>query len=98
MRTHEIGIRMAFGAPAMQILGLVLSKGMRLILCGILIGLSASYFLTRFLASQIWGVSTTDPYTFAAIVCVAFLVGMLACLIPARRATRVDPMVALRYD
>ena len=98
MRTHEIGIRMALGAHAPQILSLVLNKGMRLILCGILIGLSASYFLTRFLASQIWGVSTTDPLTFAAIACITFFVGILACFIPARRASRVDPMVALRYE
>jgi putative ABC transport system permease protein len=98
MQTHEIGIRMALGAHAPQILGFVLNKGIRLILSGILIGLFASYFLTRFLASQIWGVSTTDPFTFAAIACIAFVVGTLACFIPARRASRVDPMVALRYE
>jgi len=98
MRTHEIGIRMALGAHAPQILALVLNKGMRLILCGIVIGLSASVFLTRFIASQIWGVSTTDPLTFGAIACIAFFVGILACLIPARRASRLDPLVALRYE
>jgi len=97
-QTHEIGIRMALGAQAEQILTLVVKKGMRLILFGILFGLFASYFLTRFLASQIWGVSTTDPSTFAAIAFLAFFVGILACLIPARRATRVDPIIALRYE
>ena len=98
MRTHEIGIRMALGAHGPQILALVLNKGTRLILCGIVVGLSASVFLTRFLASQIWGVSTTDPLTFAAIACIALFVGILACLIPARRASRLDPLVALRYE
>ena len=98
VQTHEIGIRMALGAQATQILNLVVNKGMRLILCGIIIGLFASYFLTRFLSSQIWGVSTTDPYTFAVIASLAFFVGILACLIPARRASRVDPTVALRYE
>jgi putative ABC transport system permease protein len=98
MRTHEIGIRMALGAHAPQILALVLKKGMRLILCGIVIGLSASAFLTRFLASQIWGVSMTDPLTFGAITCMTLFVGILACLIPARRASRLDPLVALRYE
>jgi putative ABC transport system permease protein len=98
MRTHEIGIRMALGAHALQIVALVLNKGMRLILCGIVIGLSASAFLTRFLASQIWGVSTTDPLTFGAITCMTLFVGILACLIPARRASRLDPLVALRYE
>jgi predicted permease len=98
MQAHEIGIRMALGAQATQILSLVVNQGMRLILCGILIGLFASYFLTRVLSSQIWGVSTTDPYTFAAIASLAFFVGILACLIPAHRASRVDPMVALRYE
>ena len=71
---------------------------MRLILSGIVIGLFASYFLTHFLASQIWGVSATDPSTFAAIASLALFVGILACYIPARRATRVDPMIALRYE
>ena len=98
MRTHEIGIRMALGAHGPQILALVLNKGTRLILCGIVVGLSASVVLTRFLASQIWGVSTTDPLTFAAIACIALFVGILACLIPARRASRLDPLVALRYE
>src|SRR4029077_2484254 len=98
MQTHEIGIRLALGAQGTQVLSLVVNKGMRLILGGILTGLFASFFLTRFLSSQIWGVSTTDPCTFAAVALLAFFVGILACLIPARRASRVDPMVALRYE
>ena len=97
-QTHEIGIRMALGAQARQVLGLVMKKGMRLILAGIAIGLIASYFLTRLLASQIWGVSATDPSTFAAVASLALFVGVLACLIPARRASRVDPLVAMRHE
>ena len=97
-QTHEIGIRMALGAQPSQVLSLVLQKGMRLILSGIVIGLFASYFLARLLSSQIWGVSAADPSTFATIAVLAFLVGTLASLIPARRATRVDPMVALRHE
>jgi len=98
MQTHEIGIRMGLGAQPMQALGLVMKKGMCLILAGIAIGLIASYFLTRLLASQIWGVSATDPSTFAAAASLALFVGVLACLIPAWRASRVDPLVALRYE
>jgi hypothetical protein len=97
-QTHEIGIRMALGAQAAQVLGLVVTKGTWLILAGTAIGLFASHFLTRLLSSQIWGVSATDPSTFAAVAFLALFVGILACLIPARRATRVDPMVALRYE
>jgi len=71
---------------------------MRLILVGIAIGLFASYFLTRLLSNQIWGVSAADPSTFVAVASLALIVGVLACLIPARRASRVDPLVALRYE
>jgi ABC-type antimicrobial peptide transport system permease subunit len=85
---HEIGIRMALGAQATQILRLVVKKGMRLIFGGIGIGLFASYFLTRLLASQIWGVSATDPSTFAAIALLALFVGILACYILYSRASR----------
>jgi putative ABC transport system permease protein len=98
LQTREIGIRMALGARPVQVLNLVLKKGMRLVLTGIAIGLFASYFLTRLLASQIWGVSTTDPSTFAAVVSLALFVGLAACLLPARRAARLDPLVALRYE
>lgn len=98
LQTHEIGIRMALGAQTNQILRLIVKKGMRLILTGIVMGLLASYFLTRLLSSQIWGVSETDPSTFAAVASLALVIGVLACIIPARRASRVDPLVALRYE
>jgi putative ABC transport system permease protein len=98
MQTHEIGIRIALGAQTAQILRLVVRKGMRLILTGVAIGLFASYFLTRLLSNQIWGVSATDPSTFAGVACLALFVGVLACLIPARRASGVDPLLALRYE
>ena len=98
LRTHEIGIRVALGAQQTSILRLVLLNGFRLIAAGILIGLLASLALTRFLASQISGVTTTDPWTFVAVVTVVVLVGLAACLLPARRAAAVDPLVALRYE
>jgi predicted permease len=98
LRTHEIGIRMALGAQQTSILRLVLLNGFRLVAAGVLIGLFASLGLTRFLASQISGVSVTDPWTFAAVVTVVVSVGLAACLLPARRATRVDPILALRYE
>src|SRR6266478_2602567 len=98
LRTHEIGIRVALGAQQTSILRLVLLNGFRLIAAGILIGLLASLALTRFLASQIYGVSTTDPWKYVAVVTVVVLVGLAACLAPARHATKVDPMVALRYE
>ncbi len=98
IRTHEIGIRMALGAQQNSILKLILAKGVRLVAAAIMIGIVASYGLTRFLASQIWGVSATDPWTFAVVVMVVVLVGLAACLLPARRAAAVDPLVALRYE
>jgi putative ABC transport system permease protein len=98
LKTHEIGIRMALGAQPTQVLTLILRKGMRPILAGSACGLLASYFLTRLLASQIWGVSPTDPSTFAGVIALALVVGVLACSLPARRASRVDPLVALRYE
>jgi len=98
LRTHEIGIRMALGAAQAGILKMVLKKGFRLIAAGIVIGLLASFGLTRFIASQIWGISVTDPITFVSVVLVVGLVGFTACLLPARRAAGVDPMVALRYE
>jgi putative ABC transport system permease protein len=77
---------------------MILAKGVRVVAVGILIGLFASYGLTRFLASQIWGVSVTDPWTFVMVAIMISLVGLTACLLPARSAARVDPLVALRYE
>jgi len=97
-RTHEIGIRMALGAHQRNILRLVLVNGLRLVAAGIVIGLFTSYALTRFLASQISGVSVTDPWTFAGVAILSVCVGLAACLLPARRAAQTDPLVALRYE
>jgi ABC-type antimicrobial peptide transport system permease subunit len=76
----------------------VLLNGLRLVAAGSLIGLLASYALTRFLSSQIAGVSTTDPLTFAAVIALILLVGLASCLLPARRAAETDPLVALRHE
>ncbi|MFZ0037439.1 MAG: ABC transporter permease [Candidatus Acidiferrales bacterium] len=98
LQTHEIGIRMALGAQPRNVLRLVVAKGFSSTATGALIGLVASWGLTRFLASRIWGVSATDPWTFASVFAGVIVVGVAASLPPARRATRVDPMVALRYE
>lgn len=98
LQTHEIGVRMALGAQRSDILRMVLNKGTRLIVAGLIIGLLASAGLTRFLASQIWRISATDPWTFGAVAVLIFFVGLAACAVPSRSATRVDPTVALRYE
>ena len=98
LQTHEIGIRIALGAQQKNVLRLVLLNGLRPVITGILTGLLASYALTRFLASQISSVSATDPWTFVAVIIVVMLAGLAACLLPARRAMRVDPMAALRDE
>jgi putative ABC transport system permease protein len=98
LRTREIGIRVAHGAQQKNILRLVLLDGFRLVAVGIFVGVIASYALTGFLATQIPGVSATDPATFAAVVAIVVSVGLTACLLPARRAAQTDPLVALRYE
>lgn len=98
LQTREIGIRVALGAQQANILGLVLLHGFRLVAGGILVGILFSYALTRLLASQISDVSATDPWTFAAVLVLAVIVGLAACSLPALRAARVDPLVALRYE
>jgi putative ABC transport system permease protein len=97
-RTHEIGIRMALGAERGDVLGLVVRQGLRLTAAGVIIGLAGAWALTHFLTSFLFGVRPTDMATYAAVSIVLVAVSMLACYIPARRATGVDPTVALRYE
>jgi putative ABC transport system permease protein len=97
-QSHEIGIRMALGATPGNVRGQVIMAGLRYILIGIAVGLGLTVVVGRVLASEIWGISAHDPLTLAGVVALLTLIGVLACYIPSRRATRVDPLIALRYE
>jgi len=97
-RTHEIGVRVALGASSTDVLRMVLGQGMKITLIGVVIGVLAAVGFTRLIAKIIYGVGTTDPLTFIAVAFLLTAVALLACYVPARRAMRVDPIIALRYE
>jgi putative ABC transport system permease protein len=97
-RTREIGIRIALGAQIRDVIKLVLKQGLALALVGLAAGLLVSFFMTKLMSSLLFGVSATDPVTFGSVALILLFVALLACYIPARRAAKVDPNVALRYE
>jgi len=103
-RTHEIGIRMALGASRMSVLRMIVWQGMVLVILGVILGIAGSYVLTKYLESWInlskmlFGVKVSDPLTYGVIAVLLTIVALIACYVPARRATKVDPLVALRYE
>ena len=97
-RTHEIGVRIALGAQRNEVLRLIVGHGAKMALIGVAVGVAASLAVTRLMAKLLFGVSAYDPLTFLAVACLLILVALAASYIPARRAMRVDPMTALRYE
>ena len=97
-RTHEIGIRLALGAERIDVMRLVMGQGLRLALTGAAVGLAGALIVSHLIQGLLYGVRPTDPPTFVAVALLLMSVAVVACYVPARRATRVDPMVALRYE
>jgi ABC-type antimicrobial peptide transport system permease subunit len=97
-RTHEIGIRMALGAEGSDVQSMVIRMGLKLVALGVGIGLIVSVAIGRVIATQLWGVSPYDPWTLVCVPALLLITGIVACWLPARRASNVDPLVALRYE
>jgi putative ABC transport system permease protein len=97
-RTHEVGVRMALGAQPSDVLRLVVGQGMRLTAVGIIVGVGGAVLLTRFMSTLVYGVNTTDLLTFLVLPAIPAAVALAACLVPARRAMKIDPVIALRFE
>jgi putative ABC transport system permease protein len=97
-RTHELGVRMALGAQQLDVLKLVVKSSMKIVLIGVVLGLAGAYILTRVMSNLIFGISVTDPSTFISMSLLLIIIALLASYIPGRRATKVDPIIALRSE
>jgi len=97
-RTHEVGVRIALGAQKLDVLGMVITQGMRVVAIGVLLGIAGAIGLGRLIASKLFGLSPLDPISFIGVSIISLLAALLACYLPAKRAAKVDPMVALRYE